>query len=251
MGFDQTFVVARWDRPLTTLAANSRIGEFGSEPEEDLSWTRADGWQCYAPAGGYYDGELIPPVQDIAAETGGPVLGLGVSRSDHYRVSFLEGETLHSFARGWDEGEDPEPEMIERWGNPWEFSAASALTRWARPFVNPATSLEGLRWAIVVPQLFAEQTVFDLLRLLTLVPDPQVPPWWAAIPDAMYAVDATELRWQRSSTSNLSALDTDVSLAFTRTGVGVWSLARSSWEVEPTEPRAAYARLRNGLPERR
>ncbi|MFG3602612.1 hypothetical protein [Micromonospora chersina] len=238
MGFDNTFLLARWDHPLTALTAHRRIEGWSDEPVPDLSWSRDDGWQCYAPDGGYYDGELVPPVLDIAAETGGPVLGIGVARSDFYRLSFIEVDELRTVAHGGYSDANPADirrEMVDRWGQHWPNEAAASLTTWAASFGAKVSNV-GLWGALATPQVFAEQTVFDVLALLTLVPNPLEQQWWSRdIPDGRYAIHARDVghrgMWGLKRPDDVWNRE-DLVLAFTDAGVGAWSLDRRRWESD-------------------
>jgi hypothetical protein len=247
VGFDYTFVVAQWDRPLTELRVNERLDPpEWSAPDEELSWSRADGWQCFVPEAACYDEDvLLPPVREIAGETGGMVLGLTTVQNDHYELAFIEGGALRSIAYGPYDGtsEDVyERQMVVEWGEPWRTAAAASLHRWAEPF--PGVSQFALWGALSVPQVFAQHTAFDLLRLLTLVPDEgaveedQDPlniglRWTEEIPGAVYAIDNRSIIHPGLESSGNRWLHRDLALAFTDSGVGVWSLAGSRWHTEP------------------
>lgn len=58
MTLTRSFVLARWDRPLTELAVNAGLGAV--VPDRELSWRRADGWQCLAPEGWLWFHHLAP-----------------------------------------------------------------------------------------------------------------------------------------------------------------------------------------------
>jgi hypothetical protein len=250
VGLDNTFVVAQWDRPLTSLAVNNRIEpEDVREPDPNLSWTRADGWQCYAPLGGYYDGALVPPVRDITEETRGLVLGIGVARSDHYRISFLQDGEIQTLANGWYheyEQSDFEREVVNGWGEPWRVRAAEGLKRWAEPIAD--VSWLGLFAAIRVPRVFAEATIYDVLRLLTLVPDPNDPPWWHDIPGADYAVDGNDISDPTRTSLPRGVIPRhNIVLAFTADGPGVWSMERARWASPPAHDADQLLTLRREL----
>jgi hypothetical protein len=245
VGFNYTFVVAQWDRPLTELSVNDQLDPpEWSDPEETLSWSRADGWQCFVPDGAFYDG-LIPPVREIADETGGMVLGLSTMQNDHYRLAFIEGGALRSIAYGPYDGTGGElyaRQMAAHWGEPWQVAAAASLRRWAQPFTG--VSQFALWGALSVPQVFAQDTVFDLFRLLTLVPDggtipvDEDPPdyqlrWAEEIPGAVYAIDNRCISHHGLTSPDNPWLHRDLALAFTDSGVGVWSQAQSRWHTEP------------------
>jgi hypothetical protein len=152
VAFDGTFVVARWARPLAELSVNSRLVLSGA-PHPELTWARSDGWQCFFPDD-FYDGELVPPVLEISQETAGPVLGIGVNRNYHYRLSFVEGGELQTIAEGEYEDEsegDIRREMVQRWGEPWQHGAAESLRRWAQPFAK--IPYLGVFGALAVPHV--------------------------------------------------------------------------------------------------
>ncbi|GEA87282.1 hypothetical protein [Cellulomonas cellasea] len=238
MGFSITSVVAQWGRPLTGLAVNRALDS--AEPDESMSWSRPDGWQCYTPQG-FYGAGIVPPVRQIADEVGGPVLGLGVESSAHWRVAFMLDGELHGVAAGG--SEDGEPEEFEadnvfRWGEDWRMGAAQALAAWVAPFaaVDPAA----LRAVLTVRHLFAQDTMRDLLRVLTLVPRRNDPYWDAIheseIPGALYAVDASDLALPDLVRPRDRRPAGDVALVFTRTGVGIWDRRKSDWLREPVHP---------------
>jgi hypothetical protein len=239
MGFDGTFVLARWHRPLQELSVNGRL-DFEGRVDEEFSWARSDGWQCLAPAGGYYDGELLPPVEEIQRETGGPVLGMGIARSDHFSFTFVEGGKLRRIARGPYDGDSAgeiHREMVEHWGGPdWAHLAALSLVRWAEVPLGSIRRV-GLYGAIVIPQLSAEDSAFDLLKLLTLVPDPDEKPWWTKIPEAVYAIEANDLAPRelgrlRRPPGSWGLRDLAVTVG--TPGSGVWSLQEDRWVAEPS-----------------
>jgi hypothetical protein len=261
VAFDNTFLVARWERPLTELAVNGRLDPVDMrEPDPGLSWTRADGWQCLAPEGAYYDGELVPPVPEVAAETGGPVLGAGVSRSHHYRLSFIEGGELRSIAVGPSEDQRSgvfRREMVERWGEPWRNEAAASLRRWAAPFAD--ASYIAIFGALAIEQVEAQYTLFDLLKLFTLVPDGNDADgtdrgflrdaWWLRdVPDAVYAIEAGNIQHLDLVRPMGDYRHRELVLAFTDRGVGLWNLQESRWEKAPTaDLRATLEDLRGRL----
>jgi hypothetical protein len=260
VGFDQTFVIAQWDQPLEELTINGRLGDGEcQEPDTGISWRRKDGWQCFAPMGGYYDGELVPPVIEIAAETGGPVLGIGVARSDYYELSFVEGGELRKVAYGPYEGRSSKVsrrEMIGLWGDPWEVGAARSLSRWAESLAD--VSWQGLAWIFGIPHLMAEEAMFDLLGMLTLMPDEDDPnhgpdspmrgAWWTTIPDVVYAIEPGDLARFEPRAPREAWGQRDLLLGFTASGVGVWSRTQPRWTLTPTrDEQAVLASLSDQL----
>lgn len=246
MGYVASLLLARWDRPLIELAANEQLNGHW-DAEEEFSWSRADGWQCYAPNGFWIDfehpgGELYvkpahrrqyvaPPVVEIEAEIGGPVLTAGAT-NDYYRLTFIEGDQVRTVARGFldpDRNEEyHEREMVERWGQDWPAAAAASLKRWAAPFVD--VPLAGLTGALSLDQVFTYLCMYDVFRLLTLVPDPDEPPWWAKIPDAVWAIepsDATDIRCYVDETAD--SPPNPLVLAYTADGIGIWDTSQRRW----------------------
>lgn len=246
MSFTQTFVIARSDQPLTQLAANARIRE-GAEPCE-LSWARPDGWQCLAPYG-FYDDELVPPVVDIQGELGTPVLAIGVDRSARYVVKFIEGGVVRAIDVG---SYTSVSRMVATWGQPdWEVRAAESLARWAECLGQPV-SLDALFAVTALPQLFAEQNVFDLLQLLGLDAPDAATPWWAAagIP-ASFAVRAENVRRTLREFESLStAQPSGLALASTASGIGVWDCSEGVWLHSPMTLKMAVRGLHKTLRER-
>lgn len=132
VGFDQAMVVARWSRPLADLEVNDQLQIRATD--DDLTWERPDGWQCFAPEAFYADG--MPPVDEISREIdGAPVLGVLILRSGFYRVSFMINGRLRTIAKGVTLDHPPgsvEREMVEHWGHAdWQRYAAVALQRWS------------------------------------------------------------------------------------------------------------------------
>lgn len=252
MGFDGTFVLARWDRPLQQLSLNEQL-DFDGAMDEEFTWARSDGWQCLAPAGGYYDGKLVPPVEQIQRETGGPVLGMGIARSDHFSFAFVEGGQLRRIACGPYDGESADEislEMVEHWGvSDWPPLAALSLVRWAEANVGSVRPA-GLYGAISIPQLSAEDSAFDILKLLTLVADPDEKPWWTEIPMVDYAIEASDLDARELGRLRRPA-DTwgrrDLALTVGTPGSGVWSLEEERWLAEPSPDHAAALTNLQGL----
>lgn len=230
-------VVARWYRPLAELEVNDQLHIRATD--DDLTWERPDGWQCFAPEAFYADG--MPPVDEISREIdGGPVLGALILRSDFYRVSFMMDGRLRTIANGVTLDHPPgsaRREMAAHWGHAdWQRYAAVALQRWSRDFAAvPYIAL----WAtMTIHQVFAERTVLDLLSLLGLVADPSRKPWWSGVPGAVYAIHAVDieyvLRNAKPSRTSFTEPDRDPVFACTDTGVGVWSQVSSRWLVQPT-----------------
>lgn len=224
VGFSSTFVVAKWYRPLQELAVGARL--YNTHPDP-VSWSREDGWQCYAPES-FYDGQFLPPVLDIAAETRGPVLGAGVDDSDTWAMSWIDEQAEMRSVKVGATDDEPSREVAARmraqWGRPWHHSAYASLAQWGHTHTGADTGL-GLWGAMVCSQLFAEKTVFDILALLGLTPDATPEPLWAGIPDCDYAVDArnvSDLLHQVSPGKGRSD-EIDLVLACTKSGWAVWS----------------------------
>lgn len=252
-----TLVVARWAQPLTGLRANAALGDVVADAT--WSWRRADGWQCFSPDGQFYDGRLLPPVEEIERETGGPVLGLGVESSVHWEVGFrLEGRPCW-IADGPSErgsADDVADAMVRLWGTDWRRAAASALARWAGPGLEVRP--DALEAAMSVPWLFAEDAVADLLRLLTLVPDESAVAaphlarvQEASIPGALYAVDAAGLHLDGISEPADAYGTPGAALVLTALGYGIWDRPTAAWAVRPgLAYDAAESALREHLLER-
>ena len=112
MGMDQSFIVACWDRPLEELAFNREQPE-PAVADEDISWARKDGWQCFAPWD-VYDAEMADMVVQIEGETGSPILVMEVVDSDSWHVAFSEGAGCVMSA-------------MELWGTPTGYDGAADL----------------------------------------------------------------------------------------------------------------------------
>lgn len=262
MGFSITYVIARWNRPLAELTANTALVN-GSDPDPQYSWDRADGWQCFAPEG-FYDGRLVPPVVRIQTEVGGPVLGMGVESSSHWRAAFhLDGELRWIAAGPSEDGasEEYEAEMIARWGPDWQAGAAAGLAAWAAPWAHvDAGAIEAV---LRVPHLFPENKLADLQRMLTLVPAAEHR-WWESwnygaihedeVPHASYAVNATQVNivGLMPPADRYINRTGEIALALTDSGYGLWDRDTSGWVHDPTLPLDdALTMLTHVLPARR
>jgi hypothetical protein len=240
MGTFSTYVIARWDHPLTELEANTALD--GAEPDEGFSWTRPDGWQCFAPDGSFYGNELLPPIEEIEREVGGPVLGLGLAGT-HWEVGFiLRGERCWIASGGSDEhpAEHFESQMANRWGSNWPHTAAAALDDWASAFAH--VDVLALSAVLTVTHLQAEGKLADLQCALTLAPEPG-DVWWdyrgpdpvevAEVPQAFYAIDAYSLSIPDVVMPLAAVYQRGLVLAFTASGVGIWDRRSSAWYRTP------------------
>lgn len=252
MGYHMTAVLAKWDRPLRELSASAELGlgadvDDESITDESISWTRPDGWQCFAPTEFYRSGPgygLVPPVGQMQQEIGGPVLGLGVDSTDHWEVAFvLEGQERWIAAGPSEEGSSAhfESQMVRAWGADWIAGATAGLIAWASPFatVDPLA----LHALLSVDHLFGQVKLADLQRLLSLVPEPEHP-WWTdglgsaagdetRIPDARYAVDAEALGGLDLIGPTEDFRRKTFALVFTGTGVGIWDFDTNAWTCDP------------------
>jgi hypothetical protein len=238
MGMHHWFVVAQWDRPLGEI-----VSRYPSEPadwDHDLSWSREDGWQCFAPSVIYEDW-LLEQVEQIEGETGGPVLVMEVVDSDSWCVAFIEGGRVRHVGYEpdtYDTFEEFCQEMVDAWGEDWIAGAAGSLQRWARPIVE--VSSQSLQLAMAAPWLRVEGALFDLLRLFTLVEHPDEPVWWAAIPDVDYAVWGQGLYVPGVAAPEEDARGGDLALTAGPDGFGVWSVERKEWASQPVTNLTAF-----------
>jgi len=233
MGMDQSFVVARWDRPLEELAFHrEQPGPLSAD--EDFSWSREDGWQCFSPWDVYQIG-LLEQVEMIDREIGGPVLAMEVLDSSSWHVAFMEDGRVRHVGEGeleYDSFEDTHRKMIDAWGQDWTDAAAASLQRWARPIVEVPS--RALRLVLAAPRLFTEEVLFDLLQLLTLVENPLEPAWWtSSIPGSEYAVRFRDLYFHGAGRHRNDEEGMDLALTSVSSGFGVWSIERGGWATEP------------------
>lgn len=255
MSLTNTYVIARWDRPLEELRVNEVLAH--TTGDEALSWTRGDGWQCFAPDGEFYRGELVPPVVEIQDEVGGPVLGLGVQSSDHWEVAFVLDGTVRWLAGGpSEEGSSAhfEAEMVQHWGADWCAAGARALSRWARPVAD--VDPRAIEAVLDAPHRYQELKLADLQRILTLTPD-QDDPWWANwslpgtpehdVPGALYMVVLSDLVLPPGHRS-LGGRALDLALTFTPNGVGIWDRAARTWAQDPAPDTATVLALYTARP---
>ncbi|ROS30566.1 hypothetical protein [Cellulomonas sp. PhB150] len=237
MSIYATYIVARWDRPLTELRINNAIEHL--VVEGPYSWARTDGWQCLVPEEVFYAGDVIPPVALIEEETRGPVLGLGVESSSVWHVAFRAGRTVRRVSAGAESGYPVELEhaMVQSWGHQnWRMRAAESLAGWAAPFAD--VSAMGLAAAMEAPHIFAESKLDDLKRLLTLVPD-RGHPWWSFgrattvresdVPGAIYAVDGFALRVPGWRPPVGEFREPGLAVVRTVEGWRIWDRVRTTW----------------------
>lgn len=232
-------LLAQWPRPLRELRAAETLRWVSDKPEhqvlDPLSWQRPDGWQCFVPVGYWKAG---PPVTEVAAEVDGLVLGAAVYRSDYYQLQGIYEGKVWTIAAGGLEDQSASQtrrQMIEAWGRPWQAEAARMLVRWAQPIAP--LSLVGVFAALTMKRVFREHALFDVFQLLTLVENPEEPPWWemAEIPQCEYALQPRDIFFKNLDRPHDSPDDhRDLALAFTPAGAGVWSMQGHDWKVAPT-----------------
>ncbi|GEA87139.1 hypothetical protein [Cellulomonas cellasea] len=236
MTLTRSFLLARWAQPLTDLAVNVGLGAV--VPDPSLSWARADGWQCLAPEGWFWFQQLVPPVEAVEAEVGGPALGFGVEAGEHVRIAFRHDGEIRLVAFGasstasaeyWDDL------MVQQWGEGWRVEAARALCAWAASVRSTPVHLLSVCGVLWVSHRFREQVVVDLLEVLGLGPDPSVPPWWEIeVPSALYAVRARNLWLDGLVPPHGAAAEEDLAVVFVDGGVGLLDLGTRSWLLEPS-----------------
>ncbi|MGW6128856.1 hypothetical protein ACWFNE_02390 [Cellulomonas sp. NPDC055163] len=234
MTLTRSFVLTRWDRPLTELAVNAGLG--AAVPDPELSWRRADGWQCLAPDGWLWFHQLVPPVEAVEEEVGGPALGIGADGFQHVRIAFRHDGRSRLIAWGDSSTgsfEHWRDRMVQEWGENWRAEAANALWRWAAASTTAPVSLMGICGVLWVWPLHWQTAVFDLLEVLGLGPDPATPAWWTvAVPGCRYAVRPRDLALGLHAPAD--APGDDLVLAFVDEGVGIYDVRGGSWVCEPT-----------------
>jgi hypothetical protein len=153
VGFDNTFLLARWDRPLTALTAHRRI-EGVERRAHPRSVVESRGRLA-----------VLRPGRRLlrrGARPAGREHRNGDGRtSARYRRGpqrllpplIHRGDELRTVAHGgWSEANpaDTRREMVDCWGQHWPNEAAASLTRWAASF-GADVSVVGLWGAFAAP----------------------------------------------------------------------------------------------------